>query len=75
MDNIEDLLNSIELESSWTEKLNKACPSCGSELEFSDGLTSPNTARAYCANCGFSALMTAPRSDIDDRWVEEDVEV
>ena len=45
----------------------------GTQIDITPGLTSPNAAKANCSNCGFAAMMTAPRADWDNRWNREDV--
>ena len=72
---VDELLASVELTADWTRNMRKDCPVCGSQMEITAGLSTPNAAKAYCHACGFTALMTAPREDWDSRWNREDVEV
>lgn len=75
-DEIKELLDGVGLTSPWTDRISRACPCCGAQLDISPGLSNPNAAKAYCGSCGFTALMTAPRNDWDGRWADgESVEV
>jgi uncharacterized protein (DUF983 family) len=63
----------LELTSPWLEGMRKECPICDHMMAFEAGLTTPNAAKAYCLNCGFQALMTAPRADWDKCYPKETI--